>query len=189
MDADQISHEVVESPEIKAEIHRLFGDDVLAAAGHIHREAVARLVFADPSARVRLEQLVHPEVRARILERIRRFRGSQEPREALLVLDVSLLASSPLREFCDEIVFVDAPLDLRRRRARERGWTTDELARREAAQPSEERKRELAGHFIDNSGTLEQTRRQVDSLYQFLVRKQRSGGPAEGPPTDSRKRT
>ena len=93
----------------------------------------------------------------------------EEGAAAILVLDVSLLASSPLREQCDEIVFVDADRATRLERCRERGWSPEEMDRRDTHQASLDDKRALASRVITNSGPLDETRRQVVELLGQLV--------------------
>ena len=72
----------------------------------------------------------------------------------LLVLDVPLLASSTLRDFCDEIIFVNSDESLRESRTQLRGWSKQELKDREACQMPENDKKELAGFIINNSGSI-----------------------------------
>ena len=95
------------------------------------------------------------------------YKNSEEKK--LLVLDVPLLASSTLRDFCDEIIFVSSDESLRQTRTRLRGWSKQDLEQREACQVPENDKIELAGFIINNSGCLDETRQQVEALYQDLV--------------------
>jgi dephospho-CoA kinase len=70
--------------------------------------------------------------------------------------------------FCDAILFIEVPRNIRLQRARERGWSDANFAAREAAQESLEAKRAAASHFLDNSGTLDATRQQVESFWESL---------------------
>lgn len=169
IDADRVAHQVLREPAARDAIREAFGSGVFGADGEVDRQAVARLVFSDRRKLETLESILHPEVRRRITDRVEAFRARQGSERRVLVLDVPLLAESPLRELCDEIVFVDAPDDERRRRVEARGWSADELERREAHQPSIEKKRRLADVTIENSGSLEDLRLQVESLYRRLA--------------------
>jgi dephospho-CoA kinase len=168
LDADAMAHAVLAEPEVREEIRAAFGRGVLFEDGSVDRKALADLVFADPAALGKLEKLVHPKVRLRIEEEVRRFRAREERGFELLVLDVPLLATSPLKEHCDELVFVEATPERRRERVRERGWTPEELERRERAQPSAAEKRRLATHIVENDGSIESTRHQVHRLYEHF---------------------
>jgi len=186
LDADLIAHQILEEDDVRQKLRAWWGPTVFDAAGCVDRRAIAARVFASPAERARLEALVHPRVRARIESRVAAFRAGDirttkprgsaasdahesSARERLLVLDVSLLATSPLRPLCDELVFVDADDGARRERTRQRGWADGELERREAAQASLEEKRELATRVIENDAGLPDLRRKVEELHRSLT--------------------
>ena len=84
-------------------------------------------------------------------------------------LDAPLLLEAGWDRLCDTLVFVDAPRGLRLARARKRGWSEADFARREAAQQSLEAKRGRADLVVDNSGPLDATRAQVERLWHSLI--------------------
>jgi len=98
------------------------------------------------------------------VERLRR-----EGRVGAIVLDVPLLVESGWNTLCDKLIFVDAPREARLRRAAQRGWSAEEIDRREALQQSLESKRQQADYTIDNSGSLESLQEQVDRIWAKLV--------------------
>ena len=158
--ADDIAHDVLETPAVRETIRAKLGESFLEAGGTVDRKALAARVFENPEELALLESLVHPQVTERIRSRIEEVRPGK-----LIVLDVPLLAESPLRELCDEILFVEADLETRRRRVEARGWAPGELEKREARQDDLNKKRSLADRIIDNSGTLVETRNQVERLH------------------------
>jgi dephospho-CoA kinase len=161
IDADAEARAITAEPSVLAELAREFGPE-LVVAGHLDRAALARVVFADPSARGRLEAVLHPRIRARILAELAAAR--QRGQSALL--DAPLLLEGGLVQWCDQVVFVDAPLAVRQARAAGRGWPPDELARREAAQLSLADKQARATATLDNSRDLAHVAAQVDKLLQ-----------------------
>lgn len=169
LDADAIAHERIQQKEVKSTLLQWWGDEVLDAEGKVDRKKVAEKVFSDAAELVRLNSLIHPEVRRRIEEFIGKFKAENGDRKELLVLDVPLLASSTLRDFCDEIAFVNSDESLRQSRVKLRGWSNQDLEQREASQVPENDKKNLAGFIINNSGSLDETRQQVENLYQDLV--------------------
>lgn len=179
VDADAVAHEVIQLPEIRQELRSWMGDAVFRPDGQVDRRAVAERVFSDPSSIERLESLLHPRVEQRILRTVERFRRSAPPGGGVLVLDVSLLGRSPLRALCDQLLFVDAAPETRRKRTASRGWGEGEHERREALQLGLDEKRRLAGRVIDNSGSLEDTRRQVRRFYQELLETNPGSGASE----------
>jgi dephospho-CoA kinase len=154
---DELGHQVLDEPEVRDALVARWGSDILLPDGRIARPAVARLVFGStPEAtaeREFLEQLVHPGIRRRIEAGIRQLLDASVP---AIVIDAALLIEADWSSVCTDIVFVDCPSEERLRRARQRGWTEEEFASREAAQLPIEEKRRRASHVIDNSGSLKE---------------------------------
>jgi dephospho-CoA kinase len=110
-------------------------------------------VFDDPEELRWLEALLHPFVRRRMAGALRdAVVGGQVP---AVVLDVPLLLeSSPLGNYCDVLIFVDCDAALRRQRVQTlRGWSEEELDRRESHQWPPEHKRRAADVVFRNDGT------------------------------------
>jgi dephospho-CoA kinase len=161
IDADEHARAAALEPAVCAELAATFGEGVLRD-GRPDRAALARLVFADAGARQRLEAILHPRIRARILAELDAARDAGHS----VLLDAPLLLEGGLVAWCDRVVFVDAPLALRQARAQGRGWDDGELARREAAQLPLDQKRARASAVIDNGRDLAHVTAQVDALLQ-----------------------
>jgi dephospho-CoA kinase len=168
VDADQIAREVVaQGSEALREIATQFGQAVIAADGSLDRAAMARRIFSDPAARTALNAIMHPRIRARIAARLRDLRA--EAPGAVVVVDIPLLldAATPEAYGLDGVVvvFVDEATQLRRLMARDAlsaGAARDRLA---SQRPLREKLAE-ATWVIDNTGTAEGTRAQVEALWQ-----------------------
>ena len=185
LDADEMAHEALETPAVRREVIDWLGTGILGTNGSVDRRAVARRVFKNPGDVRRLQSLVHPEVLRRIDARIHAHREN-ERQEHLLILDVPLLLETPLRDACQVLIYVDAPLEARRLRAVERHWDPEEVEIREKFQTSNEEKKRLSDFVIDNGGKLDETRRQVESCHarlKELAVKGRAGheGPVRPP--------
>ncbi|CNG33209.1 dephospho-CoA kinase/protein folding accessory domain-containing protein [Mycobacterium tuberculosis] len=168
IDADKIAREVVEpgTPGLAAVVAE-FGEDVLLPSGALDREKVGRIVFADPDRLAALNAIVHPLVGERMQELM-----DAAPADAVVVYDVPLLAENGLAPMYDEVVVVDAPEETQLDRLTSRRGMTEEDARaRMAAQASREERRAVATHVIDNSGTLDDLKNQVDALWEALTRR------------------
>ena len=165
IDADQLARDVVApgTPGLESVVGE-FGRDVLTGTGELDRPAVARIVFADDAARKRLEGIIHPLV----FEEVARLE-SEAPAGALVVHDIPLLAESGRADTFDAVVVVDAPPELQvARMVRDRGWSEDEAQSRMAAQSSREDRLAIATYVIENSGSLEELRHQVEDVYAKL---------------------
>jgi len=170
LDADQVGHEVLREPEVIQAACERWGDAVLAEDGQIDRTKVAKIVFAPSPVGTEdlafLEQLTHPRIGARLEQLFERTRQNGDTE--VVILDAPVMLKSGWDRFCDHILFIEAPRNLRRQRARERGWNDADFAARESAQESLETKRAAADHVIDNSGSIDATRQQVESFWRSL---------------------
>ena len=168
IDADQLAREAV-APGTAGltAIREEWGDAVLDERGSLDRDAMRRIIFADESERARLEAIVHSEVR-----RLRSDRTATAEREGALVIvhDVPLLFESGLESDCDTIVVVDAPVSVRRDRARRtRGWSDEEFESIERTQLSPAEKRARADHLIENDGTWAELERKARGVWGELL--------------------
>lgn len=152
IDADMLGHRVLEIPHVKKRLGEEFGAGVFNEKGEIVRKQLARIVFgnsSDSQFRLgRLESVTHPEIGKLVEIEIDQFRRQQVP---LVILDAPVMFKSGWDRLCNKIVFVDANLPLRLERARGRGWSDDELMRRESRQLPIEEKRQRATDVIDNN--------------------------------------
>jgi len=164
IDADRVAHRVMAPDGAAYEgVVRTFGPHILASDGTIDRRKLGALVFADPAALRRLEELVHPAVTALIRAQIYR---SPAP---VVVIEAIKLLESDLAPLCDEIWVTTCPEELQLERLMTtRGLSREEAELRIRAQPSQEEKLAVADVVIDTSGTLEETRRQVLRAWEVL---------------------
>jgi dephospho-CoA kinase len=142
-----------------------FGPAVLRPNGSLDRAKLAEIVFADPQRREALEGIIHPYVRSRSAEIAR----SASP-GTVVVHDVPLLAErGPWGQY-DVVVVVDAPVEVQLDRlVRLRGMTEADAMARIAAQATRDARLAIADYVIDNAGTLDELRCQVDDLWETLT--------------------
>lgn len=170
--ADQLAREVVlPGSPVLAQLVERFGRGILQPDGHLDREGLARLIFADPEARADLNRLTHPAI-ARLAEgRLRQLRSQGLP---LIVYEAPLLFEAGAEDRVDQVlvVRVDPVIQLQRLMDRDR-LDAEEARRRIAAQMPQERKLARADLVLDNSGSLEETERQVAALFARLMANRR----------------
>jgi dephospho-CoA kinase len=177
VDADAIGHEILLEPEVVRELAAAFGPAAVTPAGEVDRRRLGRVVFADPGARVRLEAIVHPRIRARVEKLVAAAKA--DPVVPLVVVDAAILLEVGWQELADFTLFVDAPRETRLRRVAARGWTEQDLARREAAQWPLERKRAAADvAIVNDDGALPHL--ELDAIWRRLAAPttEAVGGPA-----------
>jgi dephospho-CoA kinase len=163
IDADRLVADLYRPGEPGARVvAELFGTAALNPEGAVDHDRVARRVFADPAARRRLEQAIHPLVR----ERFRTL--AETAAEDVVVLEAALLAEAGFAPDFDRVITVEAPLELRLARAVARGMTPEDARRRLLAQGEGDARRRAAHRVIDNDGSLEHLEAQVDAVLQEL---------------------
>lgn len=163
IDADAIGRELSRDPGVLAEVAATLGAD-LVQDGQLDRAALAARVFREPAARQRLEAILHPRIRARILADLAAARARGDS----VLLDVPLLLENGLIEHCDHVAFLQTSLATRQARAAARQWPPGELQRREAAQAPLADKRARAGFVIDNDHDLATMHRDVAAMLDQL---------------------
>ena len=143
-----------------AEIGSVFGDRYIASDGSLNRRMMGQLVFSDPTARARLDQLMAPYLQNLTMERISQARASGA---CLCFLDMPLLFEKGYDRYCDAVwcVWLPEETQLERLIARDR-FTREEALSRMRAVMSSDQKADLSSVVIDNSGSVENTLRQVN---------------------------
>jgi dephospho-CoA kinase len=163
VDADEATHAVyAPGTEGFEAIVDAFGPEYVRD-GHIDRKRLGDLVFKDEAARLRLNAIVHPRVRdwmtARTAEAV--DRGAE-----IVIQDVPLLFENGLQDLFSSTVLVYArPETQVARLVEQRGLPRDRARAILAAQMPIDEKRPLASFVIDNDGSLDETRRQVDEVW------------------------
>lgn len=172
IDADVLAREVVEpgTPGLAAVVQR-FGSAMLTGDGGLDREALGRLVFADPEARRDLEAIVHPAVRARAAA----IEAEADP-DAVVVHVIPLLVETGQQDDYDVLVVVDVEPHEQLSRLRERnGLDPEAAAGRMAAQATREDRLAVADVVLDNNGTRDELLDRVDRLWRDLRARSTAG--------------
>ena len=165
LDADVLVREMLgPGGEAVAEVAEAFGEGVLRPDGSVDRKKLAARVFGDEDARRRLEAILHPRVVALRRERAKIVAAGRGPGAVVISEAALILEAGTWPEF-DAIVLVATPAEVRKARLLAAGWTREDVARRMAAQWTDEKKASLADWIVDNGGTEAHTREQGDSLW------------------------
>lgn len=180
-DADAISHALT-APDGAAlpAITAAFGEQLVDDEGSLDRRALRKRVFSDPRARQRLEQILHPMIRARMLAET----ATAASPYALLV--IPLLLETGQDRLADRILVVDLPESDQISRVAERsGLERAEIERIIAAQVSRARRLAAADDVIDNSGSPEalgEAVARLDTRYRQLAARSARTAPPQPPP-------
>ena len=163
IDADALVHQLyMESQPVAVKVAEAFGSEVVAADGSIDRKALGEIVFQDAAAMRRLEAIVHPAVGQALLKEL----ASVSP-SGIVVIDAVKLLEGGSGALCQSkwMVVCSQEQELTRLTARNQ-LSEEEAWARIRAQPSVAARLPLVDEVIDNSGSLEETRRQVTSAFE-----------------------
>lgn len=167
IDADRVAHELQEPGQPLYEaIVSAFGREVVGEDGRIDRRKLGAMVFADPKARARLEDILHPAI---VEECERRIQEAGTSGAAVCLLDAALLIESGRQARFDMVILVEASEAVQIDRLMARmGLSRDEALQRIRLQMPREEKRRHASLVIENGGPLEETERQVKAAWERL---------------------
>jgi dephospho-CoA kinase len=167
IDSDTLARDAVApGTDGLAAVVQRFGAGVLDASGALDRRKLASIVFADPDARLALEQIVHPRVRAEIDA----FFESLDPdKHRLAIADIPLLYEVGRDRDFDLVIVAAAPPDVQVERVTRRDHVTVAEARqRLSAQMPIEEKVRRADYVIDTAGSMADTNRQVAEILRQI---------------------
>lgn len=166
IDLDDIAHRVIEPGGVAYDrIVEEFGREVLDGESRIDRGALAALAFEDSGTVRRLNRIVHPAVLKEVVEGITNLRLMERP-PRVVVLEIPLLAEAPVfADVADTVLAIEAPSDVRLKRAVAGGMDLLDASRRIQRQATDDERSALAEHSIENVGSVEEFLKQVDEYW------------------------
>ena len=165
VDADQLARIAIERGSAGFdEVVTRFGESILRN-GDIDRKALGEIVFQDKSAKAALEAIIHPKVRELFFEVVNDLAADE-----ILIYEIPLLVETGAASNFDQIITVEADLELRKSRLLKRGMFISEIESRLAAQASPAEREAVATNVIENSGDEDQLLRKVENLWEELQR-------------------
>lgn len=169
LEADQLSHILMKKgTSLYHDVVSAFGKAILLPDQEIDRRKLGHLVMEEDATGKSLEQLnrlVHPAVRAYILQDMEARRAENI---RFYFLEAALLIQDGYRKICDEIWYVHAPEEIRKKRIMTtRGYSEEKAEGFLTNQPDDEYFRRHSDHVIENTGDFQKTAGQIDSLLEF----------------------
>jgi dephospho-CoA kinase len=161
IDTDVIAREVVEpgQPALSAVV-ATFGPDILDADGRLDRRRMRERIFSDPSAKQRLEAILHPAIRAEMERQSREADGPYQ------VLVIPLLTEGKRRDHVHRVLLVDVPEELQIQRLMLRDGVTHEQAQASlTAQATRAERLAMADDVVRNTGHVDDLRDEVAQLH------------------------
>lgn len=169
IDADAIGHDLLKTDDMKRKLVDAFGDGILTPDEGVDRRALGRIIFNNEEARLKLNNIVRPSIRAEIRRRIaeQRHAGYQ----GVIVVDAPLLVEAGPTDLADTVILVTAPAEIRKARIIKRnGLTEEEAEQRISAQKTDAQQMRWADHLVENAGTRQDLVRRAKDLWTHIVK-------------------
>jgi len=132
VDTDDLARQIVQPGQAAlAEIQKEFGPGIVGPDGQLRREDLARIVFSDSAARLKLEAILHPRIRELWRAQVESWRKEGKP---LAVVVIPLLFETHAEGDFDAVICVGCTAATQRERLQARGWKPEEIEQRIAAQ-------------------------------------------------------
>lgn len=164
VDADQLAREVIErGTDGFDQLVATFGDEILSN-GILDRAKLGAIIFDDADARAKLESIIHPRVADAFDEIIESC-----PLDAVVIYQIPILVETAGKDRFDYVITVEASLDNRIARLKERGLKGYEIAARMNAQASDEERAKIADAVFHNDGDPDLLLRQVENIYEDIL--------------------
>ncbi len=164
VDADKVIHSFYEKGHpVYEKVISLFGNRILDEKGNIDRKKLADIVFKDKEKLRLLEGITHKALYEEIEKIIKEL-----PEDAVFILEASLLIEKGSYKNFDKLIVVYAPYEICKKRALKRGMSEEDFERRWKYQKPIEEKVKFADYVIDNSGSIQETFKQVKEVFEKL---------------------
>ncbi len=165
IDLDNLAKEVSDSPEVKEDMKRAFGKESVRDDGTVDVERMRDLVFKNRDHLKTLEGIVHPRLLARMANEI----GNERKKGAkAVIIDGPLIFEKGLNKELDKTVVVSADINIIKERLVLRGMVREDMERRISHQMPLEEKERMADYIVNNSGTEEDLRKEIEILLEKI---------------------
>jgi len=166
VDADQIAREVVAPGEpALIKITQTFGSEILLQDGSLNRAELKQRIFSDPNAKEQLENILHPSIRQRLLQRV-----EQAADTPYVLADIPLLVENHYVDYFDRVVVVDCTEEQQIARVKSRDELNEtQIKKIMLSQASRQTRLAAATDIIDNTGDLKSLQSQIEKLHETLL--------------------
>ncbi len=163
--ADEAAKELMEQPEIVAQIQAIFSQNVIASDGILDRKMIAQLVFSDPELLHKLNAIVHPLVKAHFLAWLQQHKSAP-----FVVKEVAILFETGGNEACDKVILVTAPEAIRVQRVILRDQVSEAAIQNRMQNQLPDAEKSKKSDFIISNIDLKDTFFQTDEILKILAK-------------------
>jgi len=160
--SDTIAQELLDRPDIQAQLLEIFGSEVVKES-KVDRKYLSEEVFLEPLLRLKLEAIIHPEVRKRVIEEFR-----ITPEGEIAINEVPLLFEVGLDSHYDLIISVISDKEKRIQRTTQRGLSRADTVARMSAQVEDDERIAKSDIVIENDGDLLELEQRVKEVWRQI---------------------
>lgn len=172
---DEAKKLYIQGSPVFDKIIEIAGEGVLTDDGTLDKEKFSSRIFDDKGLLDKINSIVHPAMQGIILDEMAYERA--EGKRDFFFVEAALLIECGYEELLDEIWYVYAPEDVKRRRLREnRGYSDEKIDGIVASQLSDEEYRKHCKRVIDNGDTMESMRASVDDVLKDFESETKTAG-------------
>ncbi len=161
-----VSH-LLRTKRIRKKIEEEFGKDYFFEDGKLNKRKLAELIFFSADARKRLNGIIHPEVFKKLEEKLDTYKRNSK---IAVVVEIPLLFETRSENLFDVIVTVSAPYKVIKKRL-EKKYSHQEIEKRIKSQMPLKKKEMLSDFIIENSGSLKDTKKQINKIIEDITRR------------------
>lgn len=166
--ADEVARDVLTTqPRLIQALAQEFGQDIIDENGALDRIKLAEIVFNAPEKRGKLNEIMHPAIKAIIESQLEDLEDLQKP---LVILEAPLLFETDFYKMVDITIAVIAPLEQIISRLEANGYSLEDITGRISAQLPQEEKAEKCDFVIENSGSLAELEEEAKLVMQSILR-------------------
>lgn len=166
IDADKVVHFLYEKKEVLEEVKKYFPQAFIN--DNLDKKKLASIIFSDSKKRKILENIIHPKVNQEIEKWLKEV--EEKDKNAICIVSVPLMIETGSYKKYDKIILIYTPKHIQIERLIKKGFTKEEAISRINAQMDIEEKKKYATYIIDNTGTIEDLKKQLIQLYNDLIK-------------------
>jgi dephospho-CoA kinase len=160
IDGDSLAHRVYNLKEVKRDLIKLFGLQIISKEGIIQRKKIAQVVFTNPIMKNELEQLLWPKMSYMLQEVLRE--------ESEIIIDAAVLFKSHWNLLCQVTIYVEAPWEEVIKRLENRGLNKEILKKIQCSQMEIVEEKDLATFQIQNNGSIQELTKKVMEIASLI---------------------
>ena len=161
--ADAAAKEIMEQPDVMAQIKQIFHQNVMTSEGKLDRKVIGQLVFTSPELLKKLNAIVHPLVKTHFIEWLQQHKTA-----SFVIKEVAILFESGGNKECDKVILVTAPEAIRIQRTMLRDNTSQEAILNRIQNQLSDAEKIQKSDFVISNIDIKETYSQTDEILKIL---------------------